>query len=311
MIDLCKVQQIFGLVETGELDPPTVSAVKNFQLKIGKSGTGELDDATIVAIEKFSTINITSDGAIEDTNTFDDLDATTDLSEPRLIISEKFLPSTEYMNELIKPEYIFIHHTSGWDDPLAVVDDWESDARGRIATQFIIGGSSVLGKGDHDGLIVKCIPDGRWGYHLGSTTKDGISHHMHKNSIGIELCNFGWLTKSGNDFKTYTGKIVKKDQVCDLGKPFRGYQYWHNYSDAQLTSLEYLLKLLIKQYKINPVLGLQNWLNQSPGTFKAFEHSAEATAGKIKGILSHTNVRKDKTDVYPHPKLIEILKNLK
>ena len=45
----------------------------------------------------------------------------------------------------------------------------------------------------------------------------------------------------------------------------------------------------------------------------AFGYFPEAAQGKVQGLLSHTNViteRGGKFDVYPHPKLIEMLKNL-
>jgi hypothetical protein len=45
------------------------------------------------------------------------------------------------------------------------------------------------------------------------------------------------------------------------------------------------------------------------GDRNAFEYQPLANEGG-EGIWSHTNFRKDKSDVYPHPKLIEMLKSL-
>ena len=42
----------------------------------------------------------------------------------------------------------------------------------------------------------------------------------------------------------------------------------------------------------------------------AFEYQPLANEGGSEGIWSHTNFRKDKSDVYPHPKLIEMLQSL-
>jgi len=45
------------------------------------------------------------------------------------------------------------------------------------------------------------------------------------------------------------------------------------------------------------------------GKWKPFEYQPLANEGG-EGIWSHTNFRKDKFDVYPHPKLIEMLQSL-
>lgn len=312
--NICKIQNLLGIVETGEWDNESRAAMKNFQLRMNSTGTGDLDIKSVeMLLSRTGSTLEASNNVTNNSTEIEDLDATTDLSEASLKIVEDLLPPDQYVNDPIsKFEYIFLHHTAGGSDPQAVVNDWAADQRGRIGTHYIIGGASVAGNIDHDGEIIKCIPDKYWAYHLGSTSKDGISAHMHKNSIGIELCNFGYLIKDGTSFKTYTGKKVASSQVLDLGYKFRGYQYWHAYSSGQLSSLKRLLIKLSTQFNIDLKGGLQTWLTvlSDQNKFKAFEYSPEATAGKVKGILSHSNVRRDKTDVYPHPQLIELLTDL-
>lgn len=314
-----EIQKFLGIAQTGMWDLYTSAAVKNFQLRMNLPGTGVLDDITYNKILKFipkQEINMEPKQ--------EDFRGTTDLSEqlatkqvviPPMVIN--YLPSNQYCTDkVIKYEYIFIHHTSGWHDPKKTVQDWASDSRGRIGVQYVIGGKSIKDDITEDGKIVKCIPDNYWAYHLGSTTADGINPYMHKNSIGIELCNFGYLTKKGSKFITYTGAEVIEHNVIDLGYEFRGYRYWHSYSDKQLASLEQLLKYLIVTYNITTNFGLPGMIrsNVDPkhlaSNAYAFDYYPNATAGRVKGILSHTNVRKDKTDVYPHPKLIELLKSI-
>lgn len=309
---ICTIQNILQIPESGHWDNETKASIKNFQLRMGMPGTGIADVKTVEMLLQRTGRTLVGDTPIVQQN-FEDLDASTDLMEDSLNLIEHMLPPNEYVNETInKFEYIFIHHTSGWDNPTAVVEDWARDQRGRIGVHYVIGGTHINKTSKHDGLIVKCIPDKNWAYHLGSTTTDGISSYMHKHSIGIELCNFGYLTKTTEGFKTYTGAIVNADNVLDLGYKFRGYQYWHKYSPLQLRSLKALLKKISKQHSIDLHVGLYDWLKRLPTNqyYKAFEHSPDATAGKVKGVLSHTNVRKDKTDVYPHPQLIDILLNL-
>lgn len=305
------IQGELGVTETGVWDAATAAAFKNFQMRVGYplKPTGEPDDESIDAFLKRANIAFTqdSDDQVADAD-IDDISATTDLSE--YPIADHMLPPSEYCNsQVTKYEYIFLHHTSGWHNPTAVVDDWAADSRGRIGTQYVIGGRSISNQTDNhdDGKIIKCIPDGYWAYHLGSTTAHGINSYMHKNSIGIEICNFGWLQQKNGKFYTYTNNLVEPAFVTKLDKPFRGYQYWHSYTDKQINALYELLKYLGAKYNINLNNGLKQWINA--GT-DAFGYNINATAGKIKGILSHTNVRKDKTDVYPHPGLIQMLKSL-
>ena len=132
---------------------------------------------------------------------------------------------------------------------------------------------------------------------------------MHKNSVGIEVNNFGPLTKDGDVFKTYVGTIAHPDQVFDLGYEWRGYRYWHNYSDQQISSLKSLIQFIGNRDGIDISKGLCEFL-QSEQPDDAFEFKKEVLDGKVKGVLNHSNVRKDKTDMYPHPKLIEMLKSL-
>jgi len=313
-----QIQKALSIETTGFDNMQTRAAVKNFQLRMNLPGTGIIDDLTY---QKLLNIMPTiKDKEIKKEIIMDqhvDISATTDLSETRpniirpITLIEKYLSNDQYCRDPVtKYEYIFIHHTSGWDNPLNTVSDWQADTRGKIGVQYVIGGKSIKNDSttDYDGKIVKCIPDNFWAYHLGSTTTDGINPYMHKNSIGIELCNFGYLTKNNSSFKTYTGADVDSSQVIDLKFKFRGYQYWHNYSNKQLESLNGLLKYLISKYNIDVNSGLKSFIHTSPIT--AFDYNPMAAAGKIKGILSHTNVRKDKTDVYPHPKLIQMLLDL-
>ena len=42
----------------------------------------------------------------------------------------------------------------------------------------------------------------------------------------------------------------------------------------------------------------------------AFEFNSDAFNGKIKGMWTHTNTRKDKTDMFPQEELIDMLLSL-
>jgi hypothetical protein len=99
---------------------------------------------------------------------------------------------TNIKQVLLRPEWVFLHHTAGWQNPYNVIKAWDADKNGPIATEFVMGGPSVKGNDtQYDGELVQAFPQGNWGYHLG---KNGLQA-MHVNSVGIEVCNFGYMLK--------------------------------------------------------------------------------------------------------------------
>ena len=224
-----------------------------------------------------------------------------------------FLSEGEYFKSPTKKEWIFLHHTLGWHDPFAVVDSWNRDNRGRVGTQYIIGGQSINGNKNFDGKLLKAIPDGGWAWHLGIGRNE-----LHSNSIGVELNCFGPLTKGGykkdgkwiqknkENFYSYTGTRVIPEQVCELRKEFRDYKYWHDYSDEQIITLKNLLIELQDKHDIDISKGLQKLIYKK-GAFEAFDFFNKNHVTKHKGLWSHANVVSYKSDVYPNPKLIDMI----
>lgn len=92
--------------------------------------------------------------------------------------------------------------------------------------------------------------------------------------------------------------LIPEKDVCVLDKPFKGSKYYHNYTDAQIESIRQLLVYWNKIYGI-------------PLTYNAdiFDVTSRALRGEP-GVYTHNSVRKDKTDIYPHPKIIQMLKSL-
>jgi len=271
----------------------TEAAVKNFQLKNNLPPTGVADPDTLAILIK--------------------PDVTTDNSE-RINVSEGLpieryhLPADEYRSDYPTPDkkFIFIHHTAGSHNPYNVVDGWNRDTRGRVGTQYVIGGRDFKDGDEYDGVILEAFPDPFWSGHLGN-----VNSYLQSHSIGIELCNWGILTEKDGKYYTYTGRLVPASQVVTLKEPFRGSKHYHAYTDEQLRQLSKLLLFLSRKYNIDITKGLQNWINTLTRPSLAFDYYTDAAAGKIPGLLSHSNVRKDKSDVYPHPKLITLIKDLK
>jgi len=216
-------------------------------------------------------------------------------------IVEYFMPKDEYKKGPIKAEWLYLHHTAGWNNPYKCIQQWDADDRGEIATEFVLGGPSIKGDDNtYDGVMVQSFPNGNWGYHLG---KNG-SQTMHKNSVGIEVCNFGYIVNG----KTYAGSSVKESQIVTLSEPFRGHKTWHRYSDNQIESLRLWMQFIGERDGIDIRAGLPKLVKEKGS--KAFDFNEDAYYGRVKGVWTHTNTRKDKFDMFPQQELLDMLMSL-
>jgi N-acetyl-anhydromuramyl-L-alanine amidase AmpD len=303
-LDVKKVQQALDIPADGifgsQTESQTETAVKQFQLEQKLTVDG------IVGPNTWDALGL-NDVDTDQTNMDEESQYTT---KDGLVIDRQYLDKDEYVRDYgkIEPLGFFIHHTAGWDNPYSTVKNWNNDTRGRVATQYVIGGSNVKGKeAKYDGVVVECFPNNYLGWHLGKVGNFNIS----KYSGGVELNNFGYLTKKGDKYYTYVNTEVKPEFVCDLGYKFRGHQYWHAYTEKQIESLRLLILHLRDIYpKMDLVNGLPKLLKEGVDPAEAFEFNSDAYYAKQYGLWSHTNVRKDKFDCFPQPELVEMLKQL-
>ena len=281
-----QIQKALGLKADGIFGKGTEEAVKNFQKANGLTPDGKVGPKTLEKLMEQMDTDLTT---IIKPNTF-------------LDIKEYHLPKTEYVNGKYKNEYIILHHTAGHDDPKAVVDCWAKDSLGRVATEFVIGGKRCTdGRSLYDGQIVRTYPEGNQGYHIGASG----SSYMNIHSVGIEVCNIGWV-KGG---KAYQGSIVQPDQIVTLKEPFRGYLSWQKYTDKQLQALHDLLLYIAKRDNIDLHTGIYKWIKLE-GAAKAFDFHQDAYSGRVKGLITHANIRKDKFDMSPQPNLVDMILTL-
>lgn len=279
-----QIQLTLGLKADGVFGEKTKNAVIEFQKENGLFADGIVGEQTLDALN----INFDTDLSIFNHYDFD--------------IDEYYLPDGEYLNGNYKNDYIILHHTAGGANPRAVVDIWSKDCIGKVATEFIVGGQNCkTGNTKYDGQIVRAFPEGCQGYHIGSSG----SSHMNTHSVGIEICNFGYI----KDGKTYVGTIADQNQIVYLDSPFRGFSCWHKYSDNQLVAVRDLLLYIADRDNIDLHDGLYRWINDE-GVFDAFDFHEDAYKGKIKGLLTHTNIRKDKFDCSPQPNLVDMIMSL-
>lgn len=292
------LQRFLKLQDDGVFGPMTQTAVKSWQ-----KANGLLDDGIVGPIT-WKTMGL-------------DQLSTTDISENDFLIKEKFLPTGQYLAGPTKKEWFFLHHTAGWHNPYATIDAWANDDRGAVATEFVLGGPSIKGNEDKfDGEVVRCIPNNGYGWHLGTG-----NNVMHRNSIGVEVCNFGQLTKGGyykgtawvklnpDKFYTYVGTEAHPSQIVELSQPFRGFKFWHKYSDKQIESLKDLILYVADKHAIDVRKGLIELIKKE-GEFKAFDKMDVAMCTNTKGMWSHTNVLRGKVDMFPQEELVQMLLSL-
>lgn len=226
-------------------------------------------------------------------------------------IIKKILADGEYNKQIVPKNTIYIHHTAGSHRPDWTIDGWERDrtkngSRLAVGTAYVIGGiDRATGNNDFDGKIYQAFDDKYWAYHLGISLNNDL---LNAQAIGIEVCNYGYVIKAADGtFLNYVNSPIPKEMVIDLGANFRGFRYWHAYTTKQLEALKLLiLDICTRHPKIDKKGGLVHFLNSG---LNAFEYNQAAVKG-VPGIWSHTSIRKDKFDMYPHPQLLELIKNL-
>ncbi len=276
------LQQFLGIKVDGDFGPNTEKAVKAWQRSNGLPETGVVD-----------LVNAQAMGY-----------ATTDASERLsasggLVIEKSYLPTGQYLQGPYKKEWVFLHHTAGWHNPYNTIRDWATDDRGTVATEFVLGGQSIKANDDkYDGVLLQAFPNGCSGHHLGIN-----SSSLQRNSVAIEICNFGWI-KNG---KTYAGTVADPSQVVTLAKPFRGYQTWHRYSDIQIAVLRDWLLFIANRDNIDIRKGLPALIKKKGAA--AFDVVDIAMCEHTRGIWSHTNVRpaNEKQDIFPQPEMMDML----
>jgi len=209
------------------------------------------------------------------------------------IISEGFAPD-QYIREFTQKNQIVIHHTVSGKGVGGDLNWWLNDPK-RIATALLI---------DRNGVPYQTFSTNYWAYHLGVKRRSDLD----KYSIGIELDSWGPLLQTKNG-KFYSPKRTKNglapntamasvDPADVVEIDFRGFHFFEKYTQAQLDTLKELLYYLCNKWGISAAYQADMW-----------DVSDRALAGQ-NGIFTHVSYRKDKTDCYPYPGLIDTLKSI-
>lgn len=225
-----------------------------------------------------------------------------------IIDNKKYrLPSGEYYHEAVKKTQIYLHHTVGGS--IESTFKWWVQDPGKIGTAFLVA---------RTGVVYEVFDASLWAHHLG--LKIAQNTQCNKQSIGIEICSEGALrsgkelnqmqntTKYDENFlyafdgaKKLYHLTTQADMYVDLGEVWRGYRYFDAYDIPQLNAVMDLCVHLCDRFDIPKQL--------IPGDKNRFDISL---ATSFSGILTHANVREDKTDVhlkFPWSRLQEKLRS--
>jgi len=153
----------------------------------------------------------------------------------------------------------------------------------RISVPFVIA---------RDGTIYQLFPSRYWSGNLGKGVGNiGTNNAQDKATIGIEIINYGYLVKRGDNLETIYSdpangktdpycKLSQTDAYQKLPQAFRNQDFYASYTSKQYDSLIILLRFLTKKYNIPRV-----FLDEA----KRYETSNDVL--NFKGIVSHVNYR--------------------
>lgn len=297
----------------GNFGQNTLVSVVNFQKSRGIKADGVVGLQTWSQILHYNTNEIKVEPVVQTPQVEKNLSF---VGQDGLKIYDNLLNDDEYYKDETSKNTIWLHHTAGGSRPDWTIGGWDKDfqkdeddnpildASGkplplRVATSYVIGRKSSSTSDEYwDGRILKAFDDKYWAYHLGVTRN---SRMLNSRSIGIEICNYGPLTlRKDGRFYNYVNRPINESEVIELSNPFRGYKYFERYTDLQLENVRKLILHLTSKWGIQYEKGIydENWFEYGDKWFSTG------------GLRTHTQVRKDKIDLFPQPELIQMLNSL-
>lgn len=187
------------------------------------------------------------------------------------------LPPAQFMGGNWPKDLLVYHHTAGGSAASSLAS-W-------IATPTRVGTAYFV---ERDGKVFEVFDPAASCGHL------GLGGRQETRSIGIELCNWGWLHKVGTGWRawprTKAGQptVTVEDSKVHVAQ-WRGEPAWEVYPEAQIAASIRLGLYLIARFGLDP--------DVAPSPFHAGYDLDRFKA--FRGVIAHAHVRKDKTDVSP------------
>jgi N-acetylmuramoyl-L-alanine amidase len=142
------------------------------------------------------------------------------------------------------PDTIVIHYTAGSSTESSV--DTLTNPEVRASAHLVIG---------RDGSVTQLVPFDTIAWHAGKSAW-GDRSGLNKYSIGIELDNAGRLTKSGNQYSSWFGRTYSEEEVVHaIHRNEEEPDYWHRFTEDQISKVYEICRLLIDRYNIKTILG--------------------------------------------------------
>lgn len=156
----------------------------------------------------------------------------------------------EYANG--QPDTIVIHYTAGDSTEGAVkVLTKPKDQQPQASAHMVVG---------MDGQVVQLAPLNRITAHAGTSEYNlptGKRTSFNKYSIGIEISNPGYLTKTEDKFYTWYKKEVPAEAVFEGAhrNAVTKAKYWYKYPQVQIDKVFEICEAIMKAYPIKYILG--------------------------------------------------------
>lgn len=164
--------------------------------------------------------------------------------------------------------YLVMHYTAGrgFDSTVAHF----KDPANKVSAHFLVA---------RDGRLVQMVPLSCPAWHAGPDSKwvetmnEMTPKELHENvlgsqakvlvgmnfyALGVEVDNYGPLTKVGKDFKTWFGRTAPASEVAEVDPKSPGAfgkRYWHAYSEQQIQICEELAVCLVRGFGLKDILG--------------------------------------------------------
>lgn len=223
---------------------------------------------------------------------------TMDIPDELIKLNGNFLAplnrSGYYFDKAYPKKRIVVHYTAG---------QLRSDIQALSRDKYHVSVAFVIAR---DGRIYQLFSSRYWSGHIGKGIGNiQTGNAEDKATIGIELSNYGWLTRRGDNLETCysraissNGKVSGQDVYChisekeafqELKTPFRDKIYFASYTPKQYDSLIVLLRYLTKVY------GIKREFPDESVRYKAFREVVS-----FNGIVTHVNYRESgKWDIGP------------
>ena len=133
---------------------------------------------------------------------------------------------------------IIYHFTAGGS--LSGTVRWFQNPASKVSSHYVVG---------KDGKVVQMVAPEQAAWHAGKSELAGVKN-VNDFSIGIEIVNWGKLTKQVDKFYTYSGELYRG------GTPiYADHAYWEPFTDAQYKAVIRLTKALLERYPIEHITG--------------------------------------------------------